>query len=362
MQVDVTEHLAHVLATSEQEGRGDDFYGRLCEAITQMTSMRRAVLFRYDRTRRQVRAAGGYGLDLNLFAGGFFTVDIAPIARRALIEDNVVEAADHLERELPPQYVRELGVTQVVCAPMVARGLWVGVILADREGLGPPLTDAERETLWVLGKTAALAAMARVATRQHERALQLEQRIEMAQDIHDGVIQRLFGLSLALSGEQPLDTDTRARCAAELHTALADLRHAVTRPPGRSPAPTTTTLYAEIERLQHGERRLRLTCATTQVSVPARVEPLAQAVLVEAVRNAQRHAQPTNVAITTETTANRFVMDISNDGVGEQRTATAGMGLRVAAFAALQAGGTLEYGPTDDALWRVRLTVPAQPE
>jgi len=174
VQVDVIEFLADLLATSEEEGRVDDFYGRICEATTRMTSMRRAVIFRYDKARRQVRAAGGYGLDLDLFENGFFTVEVAPIARRALEEDNVREATEHLDRELPREYVDALGVTQIVCTPMVARGRWIGVILADRAGLGAPLDDTERETLWVLGKTAALAATARIATRQHERALQLE--------------------------------------------------------------------------------------------------------------------------------------------------------------------------------------------
>jgi hypothetical protein len=37
------------------------------------------------------------------------------------------------------------------------------------------------------------------------------------------------------------------------------------------------------------------------------------------------------------------------------------MGLRVAAFAALQAGGLLEFGRLQDDLWRVRLIVPDNP-
>jgi hypothetical protein len=101
VQVAVIEFLADVLATSEEEGRVDDFYGRLCEATTRMTSMRRAVIFRYDTARRQVRAAGGYGVDLDLFADGFFTVDVAPLARRALEDDRVHEASSDLEHELP---------------------------------------------------------------------------------------------------------------------------------------------------------------------------------------------------------------------------------------------------------------------
>ena len=35
----------------------------------------------------------------------------------------------------------------------------------------------------------------------------------------------------------------------------------------------------------------------------------------------------------------------------------AGMGLRLASFEALQQGGVLEFGPTGDGGWRVRLVV-----
>jgi signal transduction histidine kinase len=360
VQTDVIEFLAHVLATSEEEGRADDFYGRICEATTRMTSMRRAVIFRYDRARRQVRAAGGYGLDLELFADGFFTVDTAPIARRALEQDNVIEASSGLEDELPPRYLQALGLTQVICAPMVARGRWIGVILADRAGVGAPLDDTERETLWVLGKTAALAAMARVATRQQERALQLEQRLEMARSIHDGVIQRLFGLSLALSSSEPFDAATRKRSARELEMAIRDLRSTVIQPPGQPLPSTSTSFRDELARLTSCHPELGIRCDPQSVAVPEHIEPLAQAVLVEAVRNAQRHAAPDYVSVTTDLTAGSFRMEILNDGARESAAAGAGMGLRVAGFAALQAGGTLEYGYTENGTWRVRLSAPAE--
>ena len=37
-----------------------------------------------------------------------------------------------------------------------------------------------------------------------------------------------------------------------------------------------------------------------------------------------------------------------------------GMGLRLAAFEALQQGGAVESGPLDGGRWRVRLVVPLQ--
>jgi hypothetical protein len=89
VDVGAIEYLADVLATSEAEGRADDFYGRLSEAVAKLTSLRRAVIFRYDSARRRARLAGGFGVDLQEFEGIFVTVESAPIARRALEEDQV---------------------------------------------------------------------------------------------------------------------------------------------------------------------------------------------------------------------------------------------------------------------------------
>jgi len=38
----------------------DAFFSSLCEAICRLTSTRRAVLFRYDRARRRMRAVGAH--------------------------------------------------------------------------------------------------------------------------------------------------------------------------------------------------------------------------------------------------------------------------------------------------------------
>ena len=118
------------------------------------------------QARRRVRAAGSFRIDVSLFAHDFFTVESAKLARHALETDRVVESTHDLEDQLPVEYVRQLGTTTVVCSPMSARGRWIGVILADRGETAEPMGDAERDLLWILGKTAALASMARVATRQ----------------------------------------------------------------------------------------------------------------------------------------------------------------------------------------------------
>jgi len=355
---DAIEIFAEVLAQSEEEGLGDDFYSRLCEGITRCTALRRVVIFRYDSARRRILAAGSYGVDLSLFAGDFFSLETAGLARQALEQDRVIETAEDLERQLPAEYVARLEARTVVCAPVSARGRWLGAILGDRGGEGPPLTAAEREVLWILGKMAALAAMARAATRQHERAVALEGRIDLAREVHEGVVQRLFGVSLALSGDQPFDEETRRRCADEIQSALSDLRVAMQRPLGRSAAATKTTLAEEVARLRHEFPDLGIELDGGEISAPEPLEPLAQSVLAEAIRNAHKHSKATHVGVRTELHDGAFVLEVTNDGVEQEPNGSTGMGLRLAGFEALQAGGLLEFGARDGDRWQLRLVVP----
>src|SRR5207249_8751581 len=107
-------------------------------------------------------------------------------------------------------------------------GRWLGVIFADRGGGQFELTDDERQAMWSLGKLAALAASVEQATIQREAARGLSERIDLIRDIHEGVIQRLFGLLLVLgSDDDELDPERRRVCHDELRDVLGELREAL---------------------------------------------------------------------------------------------------------------------------------------
>ena len=359
--IDTLEVFVELLSRVEENGSSDAFYGRLCEAVCRLARMDRAVIFRYDEARRRVRAVGSHNLDREVFADEPFTVESAPLARRALEEDRVIELDRSENAEVPDRF-RELlrGDCTLVCAPLAAGGTWNGVILCDR-GPGPrPLSEEERHLLWTLGKTAALVSVARIATRQQSKARQLEERIDLARDVHEGVIQRLFGVLLVLGSGKELDAEARSRCGAELQAALKDLRRALQRPLGRSAPETSTTLLEEVARLRREHRDLGVVLApgSGTVKVPATLEPLAQSVLAEAVRNAHKHATPTCVEVALSTVDGALVMEVLNDGVPADVRRKPGMGLRLAALEALQVGGIVEFGESRPGTWRVRLAVP----
>jgi signal transduction histidine kinase len=358
--IEALELFVQVLSQSEAiAAPADGFYDRLCEAVCQIVNLRRAVIFRYDAARRRVRAAGAYELDIDQFAAAHVTVESAPIAARALEEDRVVELAGDMTGQFPPEYAGLFPEpVRLICAPMAAAGRAIGVILADRLLSAAPLDDAETYLLWSLGKAAALASVARIVATQAETAKQLEQRIDLARDIHEGVIQRLFGVSMALDGEGDLPAVARERCATETQAALTELRTALQRPLGRAPRATGTTLFDEVERLSRMHPDLGVTLESGAAGdVPVALEPLAQSVLTEAVRNAHKHASPSQVSVRVGRDDGAFVLSVTNDGV-TGRTRHPGMGLRLAALEALQSGGVVEFGEREPGTWQVRLVVP----
>src|SRR5437763_3570275 len=296
--VEPLEVFVELLAELDTDTSSTEFYDRICEAICRLTTMRRAAIFMADPGRRRVRAVGAHGTSIAQLAALRPTLVNTPIAQRALLEDQVVVVSDEIERAVPPDYARVLGITTLVCTPLSAAGRAYGVICADRGGGRFELSDGERHLLWTRGKTAARVAAARNITRQQERTRRRGERLWLPREIHERVLRRLFGVSLALGAEQPLDRAERERCRVEMQEALGDLRRALERPLASLPPETETTLFGELERVRRSPGRVVAVDWRGGVSVPPDVEPLAQSVLAEALRNINKHAEPSKVEVT----------------------------------------------------------------
>jgi signal transduction histidine kinase len=360
VHVEALEVMSDLLLGVGEGSPADAFFSSLCEAICRLTSMRRAVLFRYDSARRRVRAVGAHGIELERLDELFVTVDSVPVARQALAEDRVLEVLGASDFDVP-DFLRELleGV-RIVCTPMAAAGRYVGVVLSEREPAMPDMGANERHLLWTLGKAIAMASVAREVTAYGEQSRQLQQRIDLAREIHEGVVQRLFGVSLALSREELLDAETQQRCALEVQTALGDLRTALQRPLGHSSRPTAVTFSEELERVRglHSDLDIVLEDGSAE-EVPSGLEALAQSILIEAVRNARKHADATRVGVSLRDDGGTFVLEVRNDGAHLYTGGRGGVGLRLATLEALQYGGVLEYGEAEPGSWQVRLVAPS---
>ncbi len=322
------------------------FHDRLCEAVCKLTAMQRAVLFLYDPADQRVELVGAHGLDRARLGDLDVTLDDAPMARRALAEDSVVVVDEGIEDEITAAYAGLFGVATLTCTPLAAGGRWLGVLFADRGGGHFDLTDDERHAMWTLGKTAALASSAWLVTREQEHARRLSDRLDFAREIHDRVIQRLFGVSLVLGADGALSASARKRCRDELHAALTELRSALRRPLEMERPRVDGSLREALERAANGGQHAFGYDWQPGLSIPRPLERLARAVLAEALRNATKHAHPTAIAAKVAGEDGELVLTVRNDGVAPRRSRPdTGLGLRLVALEAIAHGGQVDAGP-----------------
>ena len=358
--VDALETFVELLAGADVDGQTDDFYSRLCEATCRVASMDRAIIFRYDDARRRVHAAGSYGIELDLFENAHLTVESAPIARQSLEEDRVIEVRDDDTPEVPEEYRDLLREATLVCTPMSAAGRWLGVILSDRGAGRAPLTR-QRAPGAVGARQDGGARHARAARHQPARAGADaagadRPRARRARGRDPAAVRRAArvlqpGRAVAprrASGSRP---SCRRRCST--CGARSSGRSAAWR---RRRTPRCWRRSARLRR-EHPDLQIQLTRGSERVQVPRQVEPLAQSVLAEAVRNAHKHARPSRVEVTLDRSDGTLTLEVANDGVSGRPKST-GMGLRLAALEALQVGGIVEFGEREPGTWRVRLAVP----
>jgi signal transduction histidine kinase len=354
------EVLVGLLAELDEATESGVFYERVCRSVCTLTSMTRAALLLHDDTYRAVIPMGSHGIDPELMKLIEGTLDETPIARLALEQDRVVEVSGGLDGHVPQRYAQLADTTCITCTPISAARRWLGVIFADRAGEQFVLDDGERETMLTLGRLAALVASVEHSTEQRESERRLSERVELTRELHENAIQRLFGVAMALGSDQGLSAQERRRCQEELRSVVGDLRTALTRPVVVRGAPKAR-LREVLERLAQRRGELR-TEWQEGVEVPPDLESLTQSVLVEALRNADRHSEPSEIAVRVRSDGETFALAIENDGAGDGRTTRGGgLGLRLAALEALRYEGLVEFGPAAGGRWRVRLVVPVGP-
>ena len=238
---------------------------------------------------------------------------------------------------------------------------------ADRRALDEAasrLANASQRTTWIIGLGSVLAVLFHLmstialgrATANRERlerslmeVSEREQR-RIGQDLHDGLCQQLTGVSLlarSLGKDLPAAASASLRQIVDLINGCIEETRLVTR--GLHPVPdepgglaiglremveivrTTSNLQCELE--IQGDLLLN------DIAVASNLYRIAQ----EAVRNAVRHSNATQISITVEAAGDIVSLRIKDDGNGippvRERK---GLGLEIMRYRAFTIGGSLQ--------------------
>jgi signal transduction histidine kinase len=247
-------------------------------------------------------------------------IPIAGTAAGAAFLDQVPRSVP--EFELVPLAGSGVELGPALMLPLRAGDRVLGVLVAVRKA-GAPVFDTHE--LPVIASFADQAALAlQLASNQwHLRELDvLADRDRIARDLHDHVIQRLFGVGLALQGTHRRITspevsrrisdsiDQLHEIVNEIRTAIFDLHAGVGEGPG-----LRQRLHSAITELTSDGPRTTMRLAGPLDLVPPDLAEHAEAVVREAVSNAVRHSRAANLAVAVSV-RDDLVIEVTDDGTG----------------------------------------------
>ena len=294
----------------------------------------------------------------------------------------------HLQKERKPLRLRDLHehpasvgfppnhppMKSFVGAPIMLRGETLGNLYITEKIGADEFTTDDAEALETLAAQAAIAIENARLYEQAERVSVLEERHRIRMDLHDGVMQSLYGVGLLLEdvadrvNEEPEHAKTQLmRAVDRLNAAIADLRGYVLglRPVQASDQPLAQSLSL----LADQARSNALIDVEVDVS-PAAASSLDHArreaayyIAADALGNIARHARARHASVQLHENDGTVMLRITDDGVGFAfDPASTGHGLHNMRQRAFAVGGTLDVHSTPGSGARVTLTLPKKAE
>ena len=253
-----------------------------------------------------------------------------------------------------PAMVSFLGV------PIRAANKQLGQIYLTEKIDAPEFTADDEKIIQMLAAYAAAAIQnARLHENTHRLAV-LEERERIGMDLHDGIIQSIYGVGLSLEGalhsieEDPIDTKKRIERSIEgLNQAIRDLRAYILDLRPRQMG--NDGLLSGLKRLATEFRANSLTevvligTENDLMDLPPSQSLALFHICQEALANAAKHAKAKKVEISLWSTDERALMEIHDDGKGfdmETKSLSIGHGLANMQTRAQSAGGDVDISST----------------
>jgi signal transduction histidine kinase len=237
--------------------------------------------------------------------------------------------SNHLQRDdsAVRQAVIEAGFKQIVCIPLTARGTVVGVLtLAARSQKA--FSHYEVQLLVSVGSGAGTAIENARLHYDARRLAVLEERDRIGMDLHDGVIQSIYGVGLSLQNARHLLREDPQVAEQRLGSAMEDLNHTIRDIRNyildlRPRQLRGDSLMVGLERLitefrQNTKIEVSLAGPKNEFlnDLPSTNAKALFHICQEALANVAKHAAAGKVSIDLWTTMDRVLLEVTDDGRG----------------------------------------------
>jgi signal transduction histidine kinase len=270
----------------------------------------------------------------------------------------------------PPNHPR---MTSLLGVPVVWRGEIIGnLYLTDKQG-AEEFDERDEDLLRLLSTWAAQAINNARLHQKLESLARLEERDRIGMDLHDGVIQSIYAVTLHLEdcadrlATEGDDVKPDIECAIDdLNKVIKDIRSYIfdLRPQLSHVDDLPKALIQLVEQF----RVNNLTKTTLEIESPFRAlggEAEAMAlfhIAQEALNNAGKHSKASAVAIRLHMTSEGLMLEVEDNGIGFEQppedVSGAHHGLRNMRDRARSVGGALSYASAHGEGTTVRVTLP----
>ncbi len=264
-------------------------------------------------------------------------------------------------RYLRPAVVKA-GFRQFACLPLTSGEKMIGVLGTAKRG-DDPFGDRSIQLLTAVGNWAGLAIENSRLHNDARRLAVLEERERIGMDLHDGVIQSIFGVGLLLENVRHLVDENSETAKEGINQAIDGLNQAIR---------DLRTYILDLRPRQFGDENLMI--GLRRLVTEYRINTLAEAMLTgkeeavadlpqrhaltlfhicqEALANTAKHAHANRVSVNVWTTPSRVLMEIEDNGRGfvmEKVNMTLGHGLSNIHTRARNVGGDVDIvsGPDE---------------
>jgi len=210
--------------------------------------------------------------------------------------------------------------------PLVGTRGVLGTLVVGRLGGRPRFTQEEMDMATTFAGHAAVALELADARADRERLALLEDHERIARDLHDHVIQRLFGAGLTVqSVAAALGGDAKAarlgQVVDDIDETVRQIRHSIFRlrgalgPSGGAVRPRLVAVATEVEPLL-GFAPVLTFAGPVDSLVPDGVLDDLVAVVREGLTNVARHARARSATIAVTARGDGLTVTLADDGVG----------------------------------------------
>jgi signal transduction histidine kinase len=259
--------------------------------------------------------------------------------------------------------------------PVRVGGDPVGNLYLTEKRDAPEFSEEDQELVEMFAAHAGIAIQNARLHQEVQKLAIVDERLRISRDLHDGIIQSIYAVSLSLEDVPELVTEDPAEAAARvdrsidrLHTTIGDIRTFIVGLGPEIDAGLAGAIESMAQELLAGSGTDLTLDLPGAERLDARLHPEAAHELVqitrEALSNVARHSGAGHASASLDVVGDEALLQIEDDGIGfnpEQRLGSGHFGLANLRDRAAGVGGTLtiDSGAGRGTRIIVRLPLPA---